>query len=60
MTILVTRGTEKRAGAMAWTRPTKADWPEVRLENSQIVTAINVAVAMVKRTGRAITSQLRL
>jgi len=41
ITRLVTRGTEKRAGAMDWTRATKADWPEVRLENSQIVTAIN-------------------
>ena len=47
MTMLVTRGTEKRAGAMSLTRETKADWPEVRLENSQIVTAINTFAFLV-------------
>jgi len=44
MTMLVTSGTENRAGAMAWTRETKADWPDVRLENSHTVTAINAVM----------------
>lgn len=39
--MLVTSGTENKAGATSWTLATKADWPVVRLENSQIVTAIN-------------------
>ena len=41
MTMFVTSGTANKAGAMFWTRATKADWPGVRLENSQIVTAVN-------------------